>query len=317
MNAAGIALVALLAFAAPRLGAALADRRVSPRIAAALHLWALIGMAVAPLALLLCLADPGALVQGSCPGALGRRFPGLAWAALGAAAAIVARLLHATVRTVRATRAADPGPAGPGRAFPAEDGVRVHLLPVERPLAFAVGFRRGAVVVSRGLLAMLGEDLRRAALAHEAAHVREGHPALLLVARVVAGAFGGLPPVRRASASLRRELEAAADERAAAAVGDPGVVATAIAEVGRVRTAPGPPDVAYRVGRLLGAHPRSRVREVATLVLTGLLAVGVVASQCGALHAGALWTGLAACAVIVGWVGLRPLRPALLRQGGA
>lgn len=321
MNAAGIALVALLAFAAPRFGAAVADRRVAPRIAAALHLWALIGMAVVPVALLLCVAGPGGVVRGTGPAVLGYRLPALAWAALGAATAIGTRLLYATVKTVRATLAADPGPAGPGGPMPTREGVVVHLLPVERPLAFAVGLRRGRVVVSRGFLGLLEGDERRAALAHEAAHVREEHPALLLVAQVVARAFGPLPPVRRASASLRQELEAAADDRAAVAVGDPGIVAAAIVKVGRARAAPGPgapgaaPELAYRVGRLLGAHAPSRAREVATLALTGLLAVGVLASQCGALHPGPPWIGLAVCAVLLGWVGLRPLRPPVSREG--
>ena len=102
-------------------------------------------------------------------------------------------------------------------------------------------------------------------------------------------AFGVLPPARRAFASLRRELEAAADQQAARAVGDPEIVARAIAKVGLAGTAPTPAaaladeaDLAYRVGRLLGRYPESRTRAAIALTFTGLL----------------------------GWIGLRPFRPA-------
>lgn len=316
MNALGIGLAAALALAAPGLAAVVSDRRTSPPVAAAVHLWALIGMAVAPIALLLCLASPGSLVWGNCHGALEHHGHVLASGALGVAGSILAWITLVGAKTLRATRAADPRRLGTGRAVSAEGGVPVHVLPVDRPVAFAVGLRRSRVVVSRGLLNLLSEEERRAALAHEIAHVRGGHPALLFVGRVMAQAFGALPPARRAFVSLRRELEACADDRAVRAVGDPEVVARAIAKVGLAGAEPAPAvaladeaDLAYRVGRLLGRYPESKARAAIALTLTSLLALGVVASQCSALHPGGLWAGVAACTALVGWIGLRPLRP--------
>lgn len=315
MNALGIAVAGVLALAAPSLAAVVSDRRTSPRVAAAVHLWALIGMAVAPIALLLCLAGPGSLVRGTCHGVLEHHGHILAWAAFAVAGAILAWLTLASARTLRATLAADPRRLGTRQPTSTEGGVPVYVLPVERPLAFAVGVRRARVVVSQGLMDLLSEEERRAALAHEVAHVRGGHPALLFVGRVMAQAFGALPP-RRAFASLRRELEASADDGAVSAVGDPEVVASAIAKVGLAGAAPAPTaaladeaDLAYRVGRLLGRYPESKTRAAVALALTGLLAIGVVASQCGAVHPGALWTGIVACSALIGWIGLRPFRP--------
>lgn len=316
MNALGIALAGVLALGAPGLAAVVSDRRTSPRVAAAVHLWALIGIAVAPVALMVCLAGPRSMLRGACHGVLEHRGHLLAWAALAVAGAILVWLALAGSRTLRATRAADPRRLGAGQPTKTEGGVPVYVLPVERPVAFAVGLRRARVVVSQGLMDLLSEEERRAALAHEVAHVRGGHPALLLLGRVMAQAFGALPPVRRAFASLRRELEASADDQAVRAVGDPEVVASAIAKVGLAGAVPAPgaaladeEDLAYRVGRLLGRYPESRTRAAVALALTGLLVVAVVASQCGALHPGALWTGIAGCAALVAWTGLRPLRP--------
>jgi len=316
VNALGIALAGVLALAAPALATAVSDRRTSPRLAAAVHLWALIGMAVAPVALLLCLAGPGSLLRGACHGVLAHHGHVFGFAALALAGGILAWLTLAAARTVRATLAADPKRLGAVGPTSTEYGVPVYVLPVERPVAFAVGLRTARVVVSRGLMDLLSEEERRAALAHEVAHVRGGHPALLFLGRVMVQAFGPLPPVRRAFASLRRELEASADDHAVRAVGDPEVVASAIAKVGLAGTAPAATaaladeaDLAYRVGRLLGRYPESKTRAAVALALTGVLAIGVVASQCGALHPGALWTGVVACSALLGWIGLRPLRP--------
>jgi hypothetical protein len=128
-------------------------------------------------------------------------------------------------------------------------------------------------------------------------------------------AFGVLPPARRSFSSLRRELEAVADDDAARAVGDPEVVARAIAKVGLAGPATAPTaaladeaDLAYRVARLLGRYPESRTRAAVALTLMGVLVIGVVASQCGALHPGALWTGVVACSALFGWIGFRSLR---------
>ena len=175
MNAAGIALAGALALAAPGLAAVVSDRRTSPRVAAALHLWALIGMAVAPIALLLCLAGPGSLLRGTCHGALVHHEHVLGWwAALGAVGAILAWLSLAAISTFRATLAANPGRLGARGPSSTAGGVPVYVLPAERPVAFAVGLRRAKVVVSQGPIDLLSAEERRAAVAHEVAHIRGG-----------------------------------------------------------------------------------------------------------------------------------------------
>lgn len=316
MNAAlTIAIVGVLALSAPALAAWVVDRRSSPRATAVLHLLALIGMGFVPIALLLCLAGPGSVLR-ACHGAFEHHAHLLRWIALGTAGAIIFRLAYTAGRALRATRAADPARWGLGLPSSTTGGVPLYFLPVEQPVAYAAGIRRGQIVISEGLVRLLTDEERRAALAHEVAHVRGGHPGLLFIGRVIAQAFGALPPARRAFASLRRELEAAADDEAAREVGDPQVVAGAIAKVGLAGAAPVPSaalaeeaDVAYRVGRLLGHYPESKPRGVAALAFAGLLGAGLVASQCGALHPGALWTGVVACSALLGWIGLRPFRP--------
>lgn len=306
-----IVLAAALALAAPLLARA-PDVRRSPRVAAGVHLWALIAIGASPLALALCLAGPGAPGGTTCPGTAGHGNHLLAWAALGSGTLVVAALAVAGLGTLRATRAAHPRRLGQPN-FTAE-GVPVHVLPLHRPLAFAVGVVRPRIVLSRGLLKLLDGEELRAVIAHELGHVRGGHLGALLVGRAVARVFGVVPPVRHASAALLRELEAAADDHAAQVVGDRDVVAAAIAKVA-LAGAPLSPggfggggDLAYRVDRLLDPRPPSRGRQALGVALVALLVLGTVAAQCGALHGGAAWAGVASCALL-GWVGSRPLRP--------
>lgn len=308
-----IASVGVLALSVPALAARVVDRRSSPRATAVLHLLALIGMGLVPIAILFCLA--GLWSVRACHGAFEHHAPILRLIALGTAGAVLLRLAHAGWQTLRATRAADPARSGFDLSTSTTGGVPLYVLPVEQPLAYASGIRRCQIVVSEGLMRLLTEDERQAALAHEVAHVRGGHPGLLLTGRVIARAFSPLPAARRAYASLRRELEAAADEEAARAVGDPEIVARAIAKVGLAGVVPvagaalaEEVDVAYRVGRLLGQYPESAPRGLIALALAGLLGAGLVATQCGALHPPALWTGIVACSALVIWVGLRPFR---------
>lgn len=312
MTALAIAVAGAIAFVAPVVAARLLDGRTSPRRAAALHVLALTGMAVFPVALLVCLADPGALLGWTCHGPLGHDHP-LRWVALGAAAALLLWISHAATRTLRATWRAAPGVLR--SAIPASDagGVPLYILPIEPPLAFATGILRGEVVVSEGLLALLDGEERRAALAHELAHAQEGHPRLLFLGQVVASALGPLPPARRAFTSLRRELEAAADDHAAEVVGDRRIVARAIAKVGLAGASPAPgaalaeeADLAYRIRRLLGDARETRSRGVAAVGLGAILGVGLVVSQCAAFHPGTLWAALAGCTALVWWALLRP-----------
>jgi hypothetical protein len=118
-------------------------------------------------------------------------------------------------------------------------------------------------VVSTGLLALLTPAEQEAVLHHEAAHIRLGHPRILLLGAVIARSYRWLPPARLAWTRLRRDLEAAADDEAAAAVGTAPLL-SALAKVALAAAAspaPGsgdpaglafaePGDLRYRIRRL-------------------------------------------------------------------
>lgn len=313
---AAIGLAAALALVAPLLAGAVSDRRATPRLAATVHLWALIGAAAAPTALLVCLGTPGDPVARACAGMLEHPHQALGWVGLALASLAVGALLVAGVRVLRVTRAMGLSRWLPDRPSIVVSGVPVHIVPAGQPIAFTAGLLRPRVVVSTGLLGLLDEEERMAILAHEVAHARAGHLPALFVGRVLARGLGWLPPVRRAAASLRRELEASADEAARRVVGDPKVVATALAKVALAGPAAplgaapaGGDDLAYRVHRLLHGGRPTPGPEAAALAMLAALVVATVAAGCGALHAGALWAGVLGCSGL-GWVGLRPLRPA-------
>ena len=182
------------------------------------------------------------------------------------------------------------------------------------PVAFAAGIVRPRAVISSGLLAPLVEAERRAVCEHEAAHVRLGHPRLLVVGATVAGAYGRFAPVRRAWAGLRRELEAAADDEAAAVVGSE-LVAAALVRVARMAGAAAQPasaafgdadHLAYRLARLQGDFPV----VAAPSVLVGLAAAvaGSAIALAGCLLAGAPASplGVGICLGAIAVVALRP-----------
>ncbi len=220
-----LALAVAVFTAAPALGARLLAGRVAPRVLAVTHTLALLGWAVLPLGLVGCagarlagLGTHGALVAGCRPG-LGH------WAGTAVAAAVAAAVLlragAVLARGVRAGRRLDvrrhlvPG-ARPRRVG---DGGEVWVVPTPALLAYSAGWSRPCAVVSTGLLALLDPAEQEAVLVHEAAHSRLAHPRLLLLASCVQRCYGWLPPVQATADGLRRELEAIADDAAAAAVG--------------------------------------------------------------------------------------------------
>jgi Zn-dependent protease with chaperone function len=163
-------------------------------------------------------------------------------------------------------------------------GVPVYVLPVDHPEAYSLGLFRRQVVVSRGLVAALDEEERRAVLLHEEGHLRSRHHLLLRVARSAAAALEPLPAARSAIALLEQAVEEAADQYAASrlelATVASGVSTAALAglrnPVGALSAAAGP-DVPARVRRLLAptAVPRWVPATCLLLVavLLGLLAV--------------------------------------------
>jgi len=169
-------------------------------------------------------------------------------------------------------------------------------------------------------------------LAHEAAHVRLGHPRILLAGAVIGRSYRWLPPARLAWDRLRRDLEAAADDQAAAAAGT-GPLLSALAKVALATTPPAatapasagfadPEDLRYRIRRLQAPPARSARSAVALSLAGAVLTGGLAAAACQLLHAGAAWPGLTGCLAAFGYLGWRPAwtrppgRPAASRRAG-
>ena len=89
------------------------------------------------------------------------------------------------------------------------------VLPLDRPLAYAVGGSPPQVIISRGLKDCGDEELVAFVVDHERVHVGRKHRRLLLAARAVEVTFGGIPVFRRSALALELALERAADEEAA------------------------------------------------------------------------------------------------------
>ncbi|MFD5638384.1 MULTISPECIES: M48 family metalloprotease [unclassified Streptomyces] len=161
------------------------------------------------------------------------------------------------------------------------------------PDAYALPGRPHRIVVTTAMLRSLGADEREVLFAHERAHNAGGHHRFLVVAELAAHCHPGLRAVR---ATVALAAERAADEAAAAVVGDRRLTARAIARaalaVGEARSerpgfAPaattGP--VPQRVAALLSV-PRRRPRAAAW--------IAVLLAACAAVSAGASGAGVVA-----------------------
>ncbi|MER6378594.1 M48 family metalloprotease [Streptomyces sp. NPDC001118] len=158
-----------------------------------------------------------------------------------------------------------------------------------RPDAYALPGRPHRIVVTTAMLRSLDGPEREALFAHERAHNDGGHHYFLAAAELAAHCHPALRPVRE---TIRLAAERAADEAAAARVGDRRLIARAIARAAlagqavrseRPDFAPaattGP--VPHRVQALLAAPYAPRAgRSIAGLLLA-CTAVSCVASAAG------------------------------------
>ncbi|MFE9453676.1 M48 family metalloprotease [Streptomyces sp. NPDC006739] len=164
------------------------------------------------------LADP-------VPGVIGV----VACLALAVAVWRVQRALRAERRTRRALHRVCAG-------HPADTELIVAASEV--PQAFAIPGRPGRILVTSAMLGALTPAERRVLLAHERAHLTHRHGPLVSAVTLAAAANPLLAPVRSAVTFL---VERWADEQAAAAVGDRGTTARALARAaltaGRARRA--------------------------------------------------------------------------------
>lgn len=312
----GLGLVGLLVL----LPVVVGDRTgVSPRLAATGRLMGLIGWGLIPAMWLACLGGSvGAWLAGLRTSSGGCLF-GLQqgeWLLVGylpAVAAVSVLVWHAVRLAVAARRAELRGLAKAGSARrPVSHGGTVWVVPSSRPAAYAGGLVRPRAVVTTGLLAPLTEAERRAVCEHEGAHVRLGHPRVLVAGGAVAAAYRRLPPVRRAWDGLRRDLEAAADDEAVRVVGRAAVI-SALARVallagsaGGSAAFGGGEHLRYRIARL--AEPQA-VRAAPTALVGSSAAVAASLTAWSACVLGGIRPSLVAlvtCAAAIMAVGLRP-----------
>jgi Zn-dependent protease with chaperone function len=216
------------------------SRRLAPAVAVPLLTLLALATSLAT-GLVLCLAAFGAVAQlpfladraGWSGGALapGDLAPG--WGVL--AGAIAAALLTAAVVvTIRAARDL----ARAGRACRQLSGPdRLVITDDDRPTAYSVPTRAGAIVVSTGMLRLLSPDERRALLAHEDSHLRHRHALYVLLADLAAAAN---PLLRPLAGRVRLAVELQADEDAVAETGDRRTVARALARASLAVSAAGP-----------------------------------------------------------------------------
>ncbi len=294
---------------------------VSPRVAAGAHLVSLVGWAVLPAVWLVCSGSALGSWLSGIRATGGGCLLGLdhgQWALLGyvpGAAVLGVLVWQGLHRAATARRAEMRGIALSGSVRRPTSAGEVWVVPSARPVACATGLWRCRAMVSSGLLAPLEAPEREAVCEHEAAHVRLGHPRLLIFGAAVAGAYGRFPPVCRAWDGLRRELEAAADDEAARVVGPEAVLSALVKVVlmGRAPSAVASPGfgdaehLRWRIARLEGTG----ATETWPTALVGT-AAGVTASVMalvGCLLAGvpATLLGFLSCLGVVGALGLRPM----------
>jgi Zn-dependent protease with chaperone function len=299
----------------------------APRLAAVVEVLTLAGIGLMPPLLLACAAAaagtwsgaPGHMLAGACVLAAGPAGPAQL-ALYGLAAALLARAGAVAARAAAAVRRAGPRGRALAAATPrrAPGGVTAWVVPSGQAAAWCGGLRRPQVVVTTALLGLLSPAEQQAVLAHEAAHVRLGHPRILLAGAVIGRSYRWLPPARLAWDRLRRDnAAAAAAPAAAAAAAGTGPLLSALAKVALAATPPAataparagfadPQDLRYRIRRLQAPAPRG-ARSATGLALAGaVLTGGLAAAACQLLHAGAAWPGLIGCLAAFGYLGWRP-----------
>jgi Zn-dependent protease with chaperone function len=172
---------------------------------------------------------------------------------------VLVALGSALVRGVRTARALIAASRAARRLRPA--GGSLVLLDDPAPLAYSVLGFPGRIVVSTAMLAALSADERRVLLAHEASHLRNRHQLYAGLARVAAAANPLLRPV---AAAVTHAVERAADEDAAAAVGDRQLAARALTRAALARATGGPatPTAALAAADGSAAQIADRVRSL-------------------------------------------------------
>ncbi|OAH13081.1 M48 family metalloprotease [Streptomyces jeddahensis] len=203
-------------------------------------------------------------------------------AATGVLTVSVLTILRSALRQLRAFRSAR---VQAERSPTAGD---LCVIDSPHPDAYALPGRPNRIVVTTAMLRTLGPAEREALFAHERAHNAGSHHRFLVAAELAAHCHPGL---RRVRGAIQLAAERAADEAAAAAVGDRRLTARAIARAALAAQASRStrPDFAsaattgpvpQRVAALL-ASPEARPRTASWIAL--LLAACTAVSACAAV----------------------------------
>jgi Zn-dependent protease with chaperone function len=298
----------------------------APRLGAAVQVLTLAAIGLIPPLLLACAAAAvgsaaeaadttraaGHMVAGVCVLAAGPAGPAQL-ALYGLAVALLTRIGLVAARTIAAARRAGLRGQALANATPRRlpAVTTAWIVPATQPAAYCAGLRHPRPVVTTGLLRLLTPAEQEAVLRHEAAHIRLGHTRLLLFGAVIARSYQWLPGARLAGNRLRRDLEAAADDEAAAAAGT-GALLSALAKVA-LATAPhataafaDPDDLRYRIRRLQNPAAAGARCSLALGLAGALLTAGLALTSCQALRAGIAWPGLIPCLAAFGYLGSRP-----------
>jgi len=195
--------------------------------------------------------------------------------------AILVRLVGALRRQLHASAMLTDACAGNDSELTVlvDGSVRAFAVPPRRARGGRPA-RSAHVVVTEGMLRALTNGQRRVLFAHERAHLALRHDRLRLVADLAAATNPLLTPVSRATTYL---CERSADERAAAYVGDRGLVASAVATAALASNGSTAPFLAFGGLRVtdrvhaLAVPPPSRRRAIGWTVVA--VAVAVVAAD--------------------------------------
>jgi len=256
-------------------------RRLSPRTAApALVLASALAAAATTWGLLLLAAtllqEAPPVTERASPRALalGEPVPNVVGVAAAAMLAVGLYRLAVTVRSRRSTHRALR------QLCDSSAAEELVVVAAREPHAVAVPDRPGRagriLVTTSGMLAALTADERGVLLAHERAHLREGHSWQRAVVDAAAALNPLLRPAREAVAFL---LERCADEAAATAVGSRALAARSLARAAFATTAAARAEalafqqfaVTARVAALQAVPPPSRRLIAAGVVLVGVM----------------------------------------------
>lgn len=312
-------LVALIAL--PRvLGIA---RRTSPKSLGCSHVTVLVGWAVLVVAALACGGEELAARLARFHSANGNCLFGLhdgQWQVIGFLPALIVLLAlfgNGVRLAVGARRAELRGIAlASSRCYDLPSGP-VWIVPSQVPAAYAAGLFHPRAVVTSGLVASLGEDELRAVCAHEAAHVRLGHPRTVLVTGSIASTFGMLAPIKSTWDDLRQDLENAADDEAIRVLGSTTLLSALLKTAEqRSRTCERTlsdsdhTSVSSRINRL-GDEKFGAGAKALTIAATGSITLGlallIAINGCALTGTHRLVFGIPACLAVVSIFSARPI----------